>query len=352
MSNAPITVITSDEHRTHDPAYDVYSGAIVGRFEVPQRVDCIVQALADGDYVTATPTTHGMDPILRIHNPDLLDFLSTAWKEYTAALPDAQAVIAEMFIHPGLVEAMPVGRAPATNAYGRLGWFCFDTSSPLAEGSWHAALASVDIALSGVDRLLAGEKVVYSLCRPPGHHATRSAFGGFCLMNNAAIAAQALIDDGATRVTVLDVDAHHGNGTQQIFYQRGDVQFVSIHMDPDQQYPWFVGRAHERGEGAGDGANFNVPVPLGTTGDRYMTELATAIDAVEAFDPQYVVVSLGVDPADGDPTAGLCLTTADFREVGKAIGAIDRPLLVVQEGGYQLNRVGADVRAVLDGTRA
>jgi acetoin utilization deacetylase AcuC-like enzyme len=123
-------------------------------------------------------------------------------------------------------------------------------------------------------------------------------------------------------------------------------------MDPDQQYPWFVGRAHERGEGAGDGANFNVPVPLGTTGDRYMTELATAIDAVEAFDPQYVVVSLGVDPADGDPTAGLCLTTADFREVGKAIGAIDRPLLVVQEGGYQLNRVGADVRAVLDGIRA
>ena len=186
--------------------------------------------LSDQVALPGKPVTPAMDPILRIHNPDLLDFLSTAWKEYTAALPDAQAVIAEMFIHPGLVEAMPVGRAPATNAYGRLGWFCFDTSSPLAEGSWHAALASVDIALSGVDRLLAGEKVVYSLCRPPGHHATRSAFGGFCLMNNAAIAAQALIDDGATRVTVLDVDAHHGNGTQQIFYQRGDVQFVSIHM--------------------------------------------------------------------------------------------------------------------------
>jgi acetoin utilization deacetylase AcuC-like enzyme len=351
MPNAPITVITSDEHRTHDPAYDVYSGTIVGRFEVPQRVDCIVQALADGNFVTAASTTHGMDPIHRTHKPDLLDFLSTAWKEYTAALPDAQAVIAEMFIHPGLVEEMPVGQAPATNAYGRLGWFCFDTSSPLAEGSWHAALASVDIALSGVDRLLAGEKIVYSLCRPPGHHATRSAFGGFCLLNNAAIAAQALIDDGAARVTVLDVDAHHGNGTQQIFYQRGDVQFVSIHMDPDQQYPWFVGRAHERGEGAGAGANFNVPVPLGTTGDRYMPELATAIDAVEAFDPQYVVVSLGVDPADGDPTAGLCLTTADFTEVGRAIGTIDRPLLVVQEGGYQLHRVGADVRAVLDGIR-
>jgi acetoin utilization deacetylase AcuC-like enzyme len=191
--------------------------------------------------------------------------------------------------------------------------------------------------------------VVYSLCRPPGHHATRSAFGGFCLLNNAAIAAQALIDAGAQRVTVLDVDAHHGNGTQQIFYERGDVQFVSIHMDPDQNYPWFVGRAHERGEGAGAGANLNLPLPLGTTGDRFMTDLAIGIDAVSAFDPDYVVVSLGVDPAEGDPTAGLCLSTADFGAVGRALATIDRPMLIVQEGGYQLDRVGADVRAVLDG---
>ena len=212
-----------------------------------------MQALDGGPFTTVDSTSHGMEPILRVHNPELVDFLSTAWKDYITILPDAQAVIAEMFIHPGLVEAMPVGRPPVSNAYGRLGWFCFDTSSPLSEGSWPAALSSVDIALSGVDRLLAGERIVYSLCRPPGHHATRSAFGGFCLLNNAAIAAQALIDSGVRRVTVLDVDAHHGNGTQQIFYQRGDVQFVSIHMDPDQNYPWFVGRAHERGEGAGAG---------------------------------------------------------------------------------------------------
>src|SRR3954452_2651415 len=158
MPHPPITVITSDEHRTHDPAYDVYSGSLVGRFEVPQRVDRILEALGDGGYATAAPAAHGMEPILRVHNADLVDFLSTAWKEYTAALPEADAVIAEMFIHPGLVEDMPVGRAPATNAYGRLGWFCFDTSSPLSEGSWHAALASVDIALTGVDRILAGRR--------------------------------------------------------------------------------------------------------------------------------------------------------------------------------------------------
>jgi acetoin utilization deacetylase AcuC-like enzyme len=352
MPSQPISVITNGEHRSHDPEYDVYSGTIVGRFEVPQRVDRIVQALDGGSYTIVDSTRHGMQPILRTHNPDLVDFLSTAWKEYTTVLPDAQAVIAEMFVHPGLVENMPVARPPLTNAYGRLGWFCFDTSSPLSEGSWPAALASVDIALSGVDRVLAKERIVYSLCRPPGHHATRSAFGGFCLLNNAAIAAQSLIDSGARRVSVLDVDAHHGNGTQQIFYERGDVQFVSIHMDPDQNYPWFVGRAHERGEGPGAGANLNLPIPLGTTGDRFLTDLAIGIDAVSAFDPDYVIVSLGVDPADGDPTAGLCLTTGDFAEVGKAIAQIDRPRLIVQEGGYQLHRVGADVRAMLDGVCA
>jgi acetoin utilization deacetylase AcuC-like enzyme len=352
MTHSPVSVVTNDDHRSHDPEFDVYSGTIVGRFEVPQRVDCIVKALEGGPFSKVGSTSHGMQPILRVHNSELVDFLSTAWKDYVTILPDAQAVIAETFIHAGLFEGMPVGRPPTTNAYGRLGWFCFDTATPLSEGSWPAALASVDIALSGVDRVLAGEKVVYSLCRPPGHHATRSAFGGFCLLNNAAIAAQALIDAGATRVTVLDVDAHHGNGTQQIFYQRGDVQFVSIHMDPDHNYPWFVGRADERGEGNGAGANLNLPLPLGTRGEHFQSDLAMGIDAVSAFDPDYVVVSLGVDPAEGDPTAGLCLTTADFAEVGKTLASIDRPLLIVQEGGYQLHRIGADVRAVLDGVCA
>ncbi|HEY4609024.1 MAG TPA: hypothetical protein VIH06_07460, partial [Ilumatobacteraceae bacterium] len=264
MPHAPITVITSDEHRTHDPAYDVYSGSLVGRFEVPQRVDCIVNALSDGDYTTVEPTSHGMAPILRVHNAELLEFLSTAWKEYTAALPEADAVIAEMFIHPGLVENMPVGRAPATNAYGRLGWFCFDTSSPLSEGSWHAALASVDIALTGVDRILAGEKIVYSLCRPPGHHATRSAFGGFCLLNNAAIAAQALRDAGHDVVTVVDLDAHHGNGTQAIFWERDDVRYGSVHVDPRAGwFPHFFGYAHETGAGPGEAATRNLPLAEG-----------------------------------------------------------------------------------------
>ena len=352
MHTKPLSVITSNDHRLHDPEFDIYSGSLVRRFEVPERVDRIREALADGPFELKPPTAHGIDPVLRVHNPDLVDFLATAWKEYTAVVASPQAVIAETFIHPGLVEGMPVGRPPLTNGYGRLGWFCFDTSSPVVEGSWPAALASVDIALSGVDRLLAGERVVYSLCRPPGHHATRSAFGGFCLLNNAAIAAQALLDAGASRVTVIDVDAHHGNGTQQIFYQRGDVQFVSIHMDPEWNYPWFMGRAHERGDGRGAGANLNLPLPVGTTGDHYLTDLTTGIDALNAFDPDYVVVSLGVDPAAGDPTAGLSLTTDDFNAVGRVIGTIDRPLLIVQEGGYQLHRVGADVRAVLDGVGA
>lgn len=347
-----IPVITSDAHRTHDPEFDIYSGSLVGRFEVPQRVDRIRDALAGGPFEMVSPTAHGLGPVLRTHNPDLVDFLTTAWREYTAVVPDPQVVVGEMFNHEGLVEGMAVGRPPQSNGYGRIGWFCFDTSSPLSQGSWPAAVASADIALSGVERVLGGERVVYALCRPPGHHATRSAFGGFCLLNNAAIAAQALIDSGVSRVTILDVDAHHGNGTQQIFYQRGDVQFVSIHMDPEWNYPWFVGRADERGDGRGAGVNLNLPLPKATTGDRYLTDLTRGIDAINAFDPDYVIVSLGVDPADGDPTAGLSLTTDDFVGVGRAIGTIDRPLLIVQEGGYQLHRVGADVRAVLDGVTA
>lgn len=352
MSSRHVSVITSDAHRSHDPEFDIYCGSLVGRFEVPARVDRIREALVDGAFATASPTEHGLAPVLRVHNPDLVEYLSTAWKQYTAVVADPQVVVAETFIHPGLVEGMPVGRSPVANGYGRMGWFAFDTSSPLGEGSWPAALASVDIALSGVDRVLAGERVVYSLCRPPGHHATRSAYGGFCLLNNAAIAAQALLDSGASRVTILDVDAHHGNGTQQIFYQRADVQFVSIHMDPEWNYPWFVGRAHERGDGRGAGTNLNLPLPAGTTGDHYLTDLTTGIDALNAFDPDYVIVSLGVDPAAGDPTGGLSLTTEDFTGVGRLIGTIDRPLLIVQEGGYQLHRVGADVRAVLDGVCA
>ena len=347
-----IPVVTSDAHRTHDPEFDIYAGSLVGRFEVPQRVDRIREALADGPFEMVAPSAHGLDPVLRIHNPDLVDFLTTAWREYTAVVPDPQVVVGEMFNHEGLVEGMPVGRPPRSNGYGRIGWFCFDTSSPLSQGSWPAAVASADIALSGVERVLGGERVVYALCRPPGHHATRSAFGGFCLLNNAAIAAQALVDSGVRRVTILDVDAHHGNGTQQIFYQRGDVQFVSIHMDPEWNYPWFVGRSDERGDGRGAGVNLNLPLPKGTTGDRYLTDLTRGLDAINAFDPDYVVVSLGVDPADGDPTAGLSLSTDDFSGVGRAVGTIDRPLLIVQEGGYQLHRVGADVRAVLDGVMA
>jgi acetoin utilization deacetylase AcuC-like enzyme len=352
MTGHLIPVVTSDAHRSHDPEFDIYAGSLVGRFEVPQRVDRIRQALEGGPFELVAPSEHGTDPVRRIHNPDLVDYLTTAWREYTSVVPDPQVVVGEMFNHEALVEGMPVGRPPAANGYGRIGWFCFDTSSPLSEGSWPAALASVDIALTGAERVLGGERVVYTLCRPPGHHATRSAFGGFCLLNNAAIAAQMLIDSGAARVTILDVDAHHGNGTQQIFYQRGDVQFVSIHMDPEWNYPWFVGRADERGDGRGAGVNLNLPLPKGTTGDHYLTDLTTGIDAVNAFDPDYVIVSLGVDPADGDPTAGLCLSTDDFVGVGRVLGTIDRPMLIVQEGGYQLHRVGADVRAVLDGVGA
>ena len=197
--------------------------------------------------------------MLRVHNPDLVEFLSTAWKEYTAVVSDPQIVIGEMFNHEGLVEGMPVGRPPATNGYGRIGWFCFDTSSPLSEGSWPAALASADIALSGVDRLLGRRARRVLAVSPAGPPCDPIGLRRVLPAEQRGDRRSGADRRRARRVTVLDVDAHHGNGTQQIFYQRSDVQFVSIHMDPEWNYPWFVGRADERGDGRGAGANLNLP---------------------------------------------------------------------------------------------
>jgi acetoin utilization deacetylase AcuC-like enzyme len=207
----------------------------------------------------------------------------------------------------------------------------------------------VDIALTAADTVSSGDPFAYGLCRPPGHHAARSAFGGYCFLNNAAIAVQYLIDAGAGRVSIVDVDVHHGNGTQQIFWSRPEVQYTSLHLDPDVLYPWFTGRADERGGPGAEGANLNLPLPPGTGGEGYLVELSRVLEAVADHRPEFVVLSLGTDAAAGDPQGGLSLTTEDFGQIGREIDRLAIPVLVIQEGGYQLNRIGADVRAALEG---
>jgi acetoin utilization deacetylase AcuC-like enzyme len=225
----------------------------------------------------------------------------------------------------------------------QLGWYSFD-DDPILAGTWEAAAASVACAVAAADAVEAGARAAYALCRPPGHHAGAECFGGYCYLNNAAIAA-ARLAARSHRVAVLDLDAHHGNGTQAIFWERGDVVTISIHGDPDVHYPFFGGYADERGSGAGDGAHHNFPLPTGTDGDTYLGALDDALATIAAAEPDAVVVSLGVDTDAADGVFSLGLD--DFRRIGAAIARLGRPLVVVQEGGYGPEVLERDVAAVL-----
>jgi acetoin utilization deacetylase AcuC-like enzyme len=238
---------------------------------------------------------------------------------------------------------------PPTGAVARLSYYGFDTTTVVVDGTYAAARAAADVALTAADAVLAGAGAAYALCRPPGHHAPRAAFGGYCFLNNAAIAAQHAIAHGAARVAVLDVDYHHGNGTQQIFYDRGDVLYVSVHADPERAYPYFAGFVDERGAGAGAGATLNLPLAPGCDDTTYLATLAQALDTVHRFDPNLVVVSLGVDTYSADPLSDLAVTAAAYHPAGLALAALDRPLLIVQEGGYDVNVMGQLVRSFLRG---
>ena len=232
---------------------------------------------------------------------------------------------------------------------GKLGFYSLDAGVPITAGTWEAVQASADVALTGARTLLDGAPAVFSLCRPPGHHAATAAMGGYCYLNNAAIAAQYLVDQGRARVAILDVDYHHGNGTQEIFYSRSDVLFLSLHADPRVEYPYFLGYADERGAGAGLGFTHNYPLPHGTTWEAYGPALDDACAKVEAFRPDALVVSLGVDTYEHDPISQFRLRTEDFPKIGARIAAARVPTLFVMEGGYAVEDIGVNAVNVLTG---
>ena len=240
-------------------------------------------------------------------------------------------------------------RAEPRRVAARLGWWCFETTTPLTEGSYDAARSAVDAALAATDAVLGGDPVAYALCRPPGHHATTSLYGGYCFFNNAAIAATHAARASSGRVTVLDVDYHHGNGTQQIFYAHDDVQFVSLHGDPERAYPYHTGFDDETGTGRGSGTNLNLPLAVGVADDEYLGVLDRAREAIDTFDPGVVVVSLGADTFEGDPMCDLKLSTDGFERCGRAVHGLGRPTVVLQEGGYAVSELGENVRRWLIG---
>jgi acetoin utilization deacetylase AcuC-like enzyme len=345
-----VRVFASPRHQLHDPEHEIESSGLQPPFEHPGRAEAIRAALvADGGFEIAEPPDWGTAPIEAVHDPGLVRFLASAWEEYQRDVRPAHDVVPDVFALPGLREGMGGGRGEPATVGARLGWWCFETTTPLTAGTYAAARSAVDCALSASRAVLDGASAAYGLCRPPGHHATRSLYGGYCFFNNAAIAAAFVAAESGGRVAVLDVDYHHGNGTQQIFYARDDVAFVSLHGDPRRAYPYHTGFADETGAGRGAGSTRNVPLPAGTDDDAYLAALDHALAAVDAFDPAIVVVSLGVDTYAGDPMCDLAVTTDGFARCGRAVAALDRPFVVLQEGGYADEALGANVAAWLTG---
>jgi acetoin utilization deacetylase AcuC-like enzyme len=343
----PMPVVAGDAHRAHDPPYEVNYGEIVRPvYERVERAERIRGALAAAGHPLVEPAAHGPDPVLAVHDPALVGFLEQAWPAWRAAggpevlIPDTFAI--GRFAGSG-------GRDPG-GGIGRPGWFCFDTATPVVAGSFGAAVAAADAALTAADLVAGGAPAAYALCRPPGHHAGPGYYGGFCLLNNAAVAARWLARSG--RVAVVDVDFHHGNGTQDIFWEDPEVLYVSLHGDPAGHYPHFTGGADETGGGPGRGANRNLPLPDGTGDDAYLEALAEAMRLVAAFDPATLVVSAGFDTFEGDPIGAFAVTTGGFRRIGAALAEAGRPTLVVQEGGYAVEALGANAVALLEGIQA
>jgi acetoin utilization deacetylase AcuC-like enzyme len=357
-------VVYSPVHRGHHPETETIMGQPVPANEQPERAERIrATLLADGSFEFIAPTEHGLDPIMAVHDPGLVTFLEEGWLQMRREGIDRPALAPEGFSVRGLFEGFEglggspdsagrrqtVGREPkAIN--GRAGHWAFDTSTPIVEGTYRAARAAVDVALSAVDAVLDdGERGVYGLCRPPGHHAARSMYGGYCYFNNAAIAAQSIVARTHEPVAILDVDFHHGNGTEQIFWRRGDVLYVSIHADPDDHYPYFLGRADEVGEGPGRGANLNLPLPSGTGDDAYTETLDRALGAIDRFGGSTLVVSLGLDTYRDDPISDFALTTPVYGQVGRRVASLGRRLVILQEGGYHRPSLGNNVREWLRG---
>jgi acetoin utilization deacetylase AcuC-like enzyme len=339
-----VKAVYSELHRSHDPQFFLVRGVIKRTTEQPERADRLLAGLKTGKHQLVEPTVFGQGPRTRVHSPEYLSFLAEAWDAWSA-LGDAGAeMIANM--HP----VRNAGTYP-THIVGRLGWHTVDTACPIGLGTWAAACAASDVATTAAQLVMDGEDAAYALCRPPGHHAYRDLAGGFCFLNNSAIAA-AHLRLKHERVAILDVDVHHGNGTQGIFYERGDVLTVSIHADPASFYPFVWGYAHERGAGPGLGTNLNIPLPIGTGDDGYMQALERAQAMIAAFAPGALVVALGLDASEHDPLAGLAATTDGFRRIGQAIAWLKLPTVLVQEGGYLSDSLGANLAAVLAGFEA
>ncbi len=337
----------NEQHALHAPRVEMYRGELLPCFEKPERADFVLAELQRRNLGPILSPQHvALGSLERIHNPRYLDFLRYAWQEWLALDPANATRDALPSVWP--IRTLRDDIEPQ-NFTAKLGLFSMDSGTPLTAGTWLAAKAGADCAINAAHALQGDERGSFALTRPPGHHAGADFFGGYCFLNNAALAAQHLLDNGAKRVAILDIDFHHGNGTQSIFYERADVLTLSIHGDPRTEFPFYLGFADETGSGPGFGSNLNIPLPSSSANSTWFAALETACLRVQTSRIDALVVSLGVDTFAGDPISSFHLQSADFLRIGERIGNMGLPCVFVFEGGYAVNEIGVNVVNVLEG---
>ncbi len=346
-----MNVYYSDTHFHHHPPFEIFDGGEkVANFEVPQRMERILEALRlDGRFDILPPEDFGLDPLLAVHDEGYLSFLQTAYAEWMSTPLDADyersALLPATFPPAGGRRHIP------KSILGRAGYYMMDLSAPITAGTYEAALASAHCALSGAKFITQHSSFIshlssFALCRPPGHHAGRANCGGYCYINNAAAAAHWLTQFGS--VAILDIDYHAGNGTQDIFYNRSDVLTISIHADPNYEYPYYSGYPGETGASEGLGFHRNFPLPLGADDQVYLETLQQALELITVYHPSSIVISAGMDIYGEDPLGKIRVTTEGIAQIGQEIASLNLPTLVVMEGGYNHAALGTNIVAFLE----
>lgn len=337
-------VFYSDSHRIHYPPFEILDGGEKSpSYEIPQRMDSILQSLRNFSWADFySPEDFGLDPILEVHDGNYIEFLRSAFDLWTNESANYEhSALTPATFPPGGMRRIP------KSVLGKAGYYMMDLSAPIGAGTFPAAYQSANCALSGAKALKLDREAVFALCRPPGHHAGKANCGGYCYLNNAAIAANWLSKYG--KVAILDIDYHAGNGTQDIFYERADVFTISIHADPEFEYPYYAGYLDEVGRGTGFGFHRNFPMPFGTIDVSYKNVLNEALKSISDFDPNHLVVSAGMDLCSGDPIGKFNISINGVRDIGQMIAGVNLPTLVVLEGGYNLISLGDNVTALLSG---
>jgi len=334
-------VFYSEAHRQHNPPFEIFDGGLRTPYlENPDRVDRILTALRETGWAELhEPTDFGLDPIYAVHDKEYVDFLASCWTEWLDSKPKDSSVF--------LPATFALRRQPQKpkSLLGRAGYYMMDLSACMVEGTFTAALASANCALSAAQSVTNGEPSAFGLCRPPGHHAGKDYAGGYCFINNASAAAHLISSTG--KVALLDIDYHCGNGTQDIFYSRDDVMTISIHADPDFEYPHYIGFANERGRGRGFGFHQNFPLTAGTDDTAYLAVLDRALELIREYKPTYLVISAGMDIYADDPLGTIKVTTDGIRQIGKRIAALGLPTVIIMEGGYNNYALGRNITAFL-----